>query len=66
MSVDLHEQMLVRMRRRVERAGVADRIGLHRARMDRLGVDETVDCELCGQIRESGPSGIGHQICHLA
>ena len=35
--VDLQEQMLAGVRRRAERAGVADRIRLHRAGTDGLG-----------------------------
>jgi ubiquinone/menaquinone biosynthesis C-methylase UbiE len=44
--VDLQEQMLAGVRRRAERAGVADRIRLHRARPDGLGLVELVDFAL--------------------
>ena len=44
--VDLQEQMLAGVRGRAERAGVADRIRLHRAGTDGLGVDETADFAL--------------------
>ena len=39
--VDLQEQMLAGVRRRAERSGVADRIRLHRAGPNGLGMDET-------------------------
>jgi ubiquinone/menaquinone biosynthesis C-methylase UbiE len=44
--VDLQEQMLAGVRRRAERAGVADRIRLHRVGTDRLGLTETTDFAL--------------------
>jgi ubiquinone/menaquinone biosynthesis C-methylase UbiE len=44
--VDLQEQMLAGVRRRAERTGVADRIRLHRAGTDGLGLTETVDFAL--------------------
>jgi SAM-dependent methyltransferase len=44
--VDLQEQMLAGVRRRAERAGVADRIRLHRTGKDGLGVDEATDFAL--------------------
>ena len=44
--VDLQEQMLAGVRGRAERAGVADRVRLHRAGTDGLGVDETADFAL--------------------
>ena len=44
--VDLQEQMLAGVRGRAERAGVADRIRLHRAGTDGLGMDETADFAL--------------------
>jgi 2-polyprenyl-3-methyl-5-hydroxy-6-metoxy-1,4-benzoquinol methylase len=45
-GVDLQEQMLAGVRRRAERSGVADRIRLHQARMNGIGVEETVDFAL--------------------
>ena len=44
--VDLQEQMLAGVRGRAERAGVADRVRLHRVGTDGLGVDETADFAL--------------------
>ena len=44
--VDLQEQMLAGVRRRAERAGVADRIRLRRAGTDGLGSTETADFAL--------------------
>ena len=44
--VDLQEQMLAGVRRRAERAGVADRIRLRRAGTDGLGPAETADFAL--------------------
>jgi ubiquinone/menaquinone biosynthesis C-methylase UbiE len=44
--VDLQEQMLAGVRRRAERAGVADRIRLHRAGTDGLELEETADFAL--------------------
>jgi ubiquinone/menaquinone biosynthesis C-methylase UbiE len=44
--VDLQEQMLTRVRRRAERAGVADRVRLHRAGTDSLGLTEKADFAL--------------------
>ena len=44
--VDLQEQMLAGVRRRAERAGVADRIRLHRAGTDSLELEETADFAL--------------------
>jgi SAM-dependent methyltransferase len=44
--VDLQEQMLAGVRRRAERAGVADRIRLHRAGPDGIGLAETADFAL--------------------
>jgi SAM-dependent methyltransferase len=44
--VDLQEQMLAGVRRRAERADVADRLRLHQAEADGLGVDVTADFAL--------------------
>jgi ubiquinone/menaquinone biosynthesis C-methylase UbiE len=44
--VDRQEQMLAGVRRRAERAGLADRIRLHRAGTDGLGLTETADFAL--------------------
>jgi ubiquinone/menaquinone biosynthesis C-methylase UbiE len=44
--VDLQEQMLAGVHGRAERAGVADRVRLHRVGTDGLGVDETADFAL--------------------
>ena len=44
--VDLQEQMLAAVRRRAERAGVANRIRLHRAGPDGLGLIEAADFAL--------------------
>ena len=44
--VDLQEQMLAGVRRRAERAGVSDRIRLHQAGTDGLGLAETADFAL--------------------
>jgi SAM-dependent methyltransferase len=44
--VDLQEQMLSAVRRRAERAGVADRIRLHRAGPDGIGLGDTADFAL--------------------
>ncbi len=45
-AVDLQQKMLDVLRRRAERAGVADRIQLHKCEQDRLGVDAQVDFAL--------------------
>jgi ubiquinone/menaquinone biosynthesis C-methylase UbiE len=42
-AIDLQQEMLDVLRRRAERAGVADRIRLHRCDQDHLGIDEQVD-----------------------
>ncbi|UCH11120.1 MAG: class I SAM-dependent methyltransferase [Fidelibacterota bacterium] len=42
-AVDLQEKMLVRVGKRAERAGLADRIILHPCGPDQLGVDQEVD-----------------------
>jgi ubiquinone/menaquinone biosynthesis C-methylase UbiE len=42
-AVDLQEQMLAALGRRARKAGLADRIVLHRCRPDRLGVEEPAD-----------------------
>jgi ubiquinone/menaquinone biosynthesis C-methylase UbiE len=44
--VDLQEQMLAGVRRRAERAGVAERIQLHQAGPRGMGLDETADFAL--------------------
>jgi SAM-dependent methyltransferase len=44
--VDLQEQMLAGVRRRAERAGVENRIRLHRAGNDGIGLAETADFAL--------------------
>jgi ubiquinone/menaquinone biosynthesis C-methylase UbiE len=45
-AVDLQQQMLDALERRARRAGVADRIVLHRCRPDSLGVEGPVDFAL--------------------
>jgi ubiquinone/menaquinone biosynthesis C-methylase UbiE len=45
-AVDLQQQMLDALERRARRAGVADRIALHRCRADSLGVEGPVDFAL--------------------
>jgi ubiquinone/menaquinone biosynthesis C-methylase UbiE len=45
-AVDLQQKMLDVLRKRAEKAGVADRIQFHRCKQDRLGVEETVDFAL--------------------
>ena len=45
-AVDLQQQMLNMLRRRAERAGVADRIELHKCEPDRLGIDSDADFAL--------------------
>jgi ubiquinone/menaquinone biosynthesis C-methylase UbiE len=45
-TVDLQQKMLDVLRKRAEKAGVADRIRLHRCEQDRLGIDEPVDFAL--------------------
>ena len=42
-AVDLQEEMLAALGRRARKAGLADRIVLHRCRSDRLGVEEPAD-----------------------
>ena len=42
-AVDLQEKMLAALSRRAHRAGLSDRIVLHRCRPDRLGVEEPAD-----------------------
>jgi SAM-dependent methyltransferase len=42
-AVDLQEEMLAALNRRALRAGMSDRIVLHRCRPDRLGVEEIAD-----------------------
>ena len=42
-AVDLQEKMLAALDRRARKAGLADRIVLHRCRPDLLGVEETAD-----------------------
>jgi ubiquinone/menaquinone biosynthesis C-methylase UbiE len=44
--VDLQKQMLAGVKRRAERAGVAERIHVHRAEADRLGLEESADFAL--------------------
>ena len=45
-AVDLQPQMLGRLRRRAEKAGVAARIELHHCQQDRLGLDTQADFAL--------------------
>ncbi len=45
-AVDLQEKMLGVLRRRAERAGVADRIETHKCEQNRLGVDAQADFAL--------------------
>jgi ubiquinone/menaquinone biosynthesis C-methylase UbiE len=42
-AVDLQQKMLDALRRRAKRAGMADRIVLHRCRKESLDIEETVD-----------------------
>jgi ubiquinone/menaquinone biosynthesis C-methylase UbiE len=42
-SVDVQQEMLNMLERRARRAGLADRIYLHRCETDTLGIQETVD-----------------------
>jgi ubiquinone/menaquinone biosynthesis C-methylase UbiE len=42
-AVDLQQKMLDVLRKRAEKAGVADRIQFHKCEANRLGVEETVD-----------------------
>jgi SAM-dependent methyltransferase len=42
-AVDLQEEMLAALYRRARKAGLADRIVLHRCRPDHLGVEESAD-----------------------
>jgi ubiquinone/menaquinone biosynthesis C-methylase UbiE len=46
LAVDLQRQMLDMLRRRAEKAGVADRIELHQCEKDRLGIDAELDFAL--------------------
>ena len=45
-AVDLQQKMLDALQRRAERAGVADRIQLHKCEQNRLGVDTQADFAL--------------------
>jgi SAM-dependent methyltransferase len=45
-AVDLQQQMLDMMRRRAERAGVADRIEAHKCEQNRLGIEAQADFAL--------------------
>ena len=45
-AVDLQQQMLDMLRRRAEKAGVADRIELHKCEKNRLGIDAEADFAL--------------------
>ena len=45
-AVDLQQQMLDMMRRRAERAGVANRIEAHKCEQDRLGMEAQADFAL--------------------
>lgn len=45
-SVDLQQKMLDVLRKRAEKAGVADRIQFHKCEADRLGVKQPVDFAL--------------------
>jgi ubiquinone/menaquinone biosynthesis C-methylase UbiE len=45
-AVDLQRQMLAMLRRRAEKAGVADRIVLHQCEKDRLGLETEIDFAL--------------------
>jgi len=42
-AVDVQQEMLDVLRKRAERAGVAERIRMHRCEQDSLGVDDEVD-----------------------
>jgi len=46
LAVDLQPQMLDMLRRRAEKAGGADRIGLHKCEQNRLGLDAEADFAL--------------------
>jgi len=46
-AVDLQQPMLDVLRRRAERAGVADRVQTHKCRHDRLGIEVQSDFALC-------------------
>ena len=45
-AVDLQQKMLDVLRKRAEKAGVADRIQLHKCERNRLGIEEPVDFAL--------------------
>jgi len=45
-AVDLQQQMLNLLRRRAEKAGMADRIRLHHCQQDRLGIEVEADFAL--------------------
>jgi ubiquinone/menaquinone biosynthesis C-methylase UbiE len=45
-AVDLQQQMLNMLRRRAEKAGVADRIELHKCEKNRLGIERAADFAL--------------------
>ncbi len=45
-AVDLQQQMLDMLRRRAKKAGMADRIELHKCEKDRLGLDAEADFAL--------------------
>lgn len=42
-AVDIQQKMLDALKRRAEKAGVADRIRTHRCEADRLGIEQRVD-----------------------
>jgi ubiquinone/menaquinone biosynthesis C-methylase UbiE len=46
-AVDLQQEMLSALDRRAQKAGLSDRIVLHRCRQDRLGVEVKADFVLC-------------------
>ena len=46
LAADLQERMLAGLRKRAERAGLADRIELHQSTPDQIGVSEPVDFAL--------------------
>jgi ubiquinone/menaquinone biosynthesis C-methylase UbiE len=66
-AVDLQPQMLDRVRRRAERAGLAGRIRLHRCRADTLGLEEAADFVLAFWMAHEvpDPGGFFHEVRRL-
>jgi ubiquinone/menaquinone biosynthesis C-methylase UbiE len=66
-AIDLQEKMLARVKRRAERAGVLDRIELHRAQPTQLGITSSGDFALAFWMVHEVPDQFAflHEVHHM-